>query len=61
MNETRNRTRRLRWLAVPFAAALLFTACGDDEEAEPAAPAPAPAEEAAPAPDPEPAPESVDE
>ena len=61
MNETRNRTGRLRWLAVPFAAALLFTACGDDEEAEPAAPAPAPAEEAAPAPDPEPAPESVDE
>ncbi len=61
MTETRNRTRLLRWLAVPLAAALLFAACGDDEEAEPAAPAPAPAEEAAPAPDPEPAPEAVDE
>ncbi len=55
MNETSNRIRRLRWLAVPLAAALLFTACGDDDEAAPAAPAPAPAEEPAPAPDPEPA------
>ena len=57
MNKTSNRMRRLRWLAVPLAAALLFTACGDDDEAEPAAPAPAPTE--APAPDPEP--EPVDE
>ena len=54
MNETSNRIRRLgwlRWLAVPLAAALLFTACGDDD-AEPAAPAPAPAEEPEPAPEP---------
>ena len=41
MTQTTNRTRWLRWLAVPLAAALLFTACGDDDEAEPAAPAPA--------------------
>ena len=73
MNETSNRIRRLgwlRWLAVLLAAALLFTACGDDD-AEPAAPAPAPAEEPEPAPEPatepapaeepEPAPEPAEE
>ena len=53
MSQTTNRTRWLRWLAVPLAAALLFTACGDDEEPEPAAPAPA--EEPEPAAEPEPA------
>ena len=61
MSETSNRIGRpgwLRWLAVPLAAALLFTACGGDDD-EPAAPAPAPAVE----PDPEPAaePEPADE
>ena len=60
MNETWNRNgrlARLRWLAVPLAAALLFAACGDDDEAEPAAPATtaAPAAEPEPAPEPEPA------
>ena len=73
MSETTKQGSRLRWvcwLAVPLAAALLFTACGDDEE-EPAAPAPAaepepaadpepesePAAEPEPAADPEPEPE----
>ena len=72
MNETPNRgsrLRRFRWLAVPLAAALLFTACGGDDDEEPAAPAPAPVEDdstpAAPEPavEPEPAaaPEPADE
>ena len=63
MNETSNRIRSLgwlRWLAVPLAAALLFTACGDDD-AEPAAPAPAPAEEPEPAPEPATEPEPAEE
>ncbi len=62
MNETpnrRGRMPRLRWLAVPLAAALLLGACGsDDDDEEPAAtPAPAaePAPEPAADPDPEPA------
>lgn len=62
MNETRNPTGQLRpwrWMAVLLAAALLFTACGDDEE--PAAPAPAPAEEPEPAAEPEPEPEPAAE
>lgn len=63
MNETSNRTRRLkrlRWLAVPLAAALLFTACGDDDE-EPAAPATTAAPAPAADPEPEPAPEPAEE
>ena len=59
MSETPNRTTRLRWLrwlAVPLAAALLFTACGDDDDAaEPAAPAAEPEPEPAAEPEPEPA------
>ena len=62
MNENPNRDsrlRRLRWLAVPLAAALLFTACGDDDE--PAAPAPAAEPEPAAEPAAEPAPEPAAE
>ena len=61
MSETtkqRSTLRWLRWLAVPLAAALLFTACGDDDEESAA---PAPAEEPEPAADPEPEPEPAAE